>query len=618
MAWSEDVGERKSAVDELENNFTILEDKKQAWEDLIRLTSDTDSGVRRGAANALVSAFAHVPDKKQAWEDLHRLTSDTDSYVRRGAANALGSAFSHVPDKKQAWKDLHRLTSDTGGEVRASAYYSMGKVSISKAAISENDIDFKKEMEEAIKYFEEASWQSSYSNPAKFCLPFYRSFYSITFRKDEAEAEVKQYLAEAKNAVGGSASKEKLLEAVENLGNALKEVQNLRETDFNVVKCNLNAYRQYCERAADMLDDVKDKAPGAAHLVRKTLPIINERIKGILAEIQEKTEALCRKTQGTSLEPLGIEANQKAKQLSGLDDLSTEIGLNNMIPGFKAFCDFIPSDKRGEICDKLKVIENMDIKEKTQIINEVLYSILGNMDIPAIRNIPIGSRKNQNIRIAVVQLNFSLSTDTFPPELMEKENIRGKVVNAIRIAKNNGVQILCLPELCICKDWLPEIKTEGSGMILIPGSFYDKENHNLCPVICGSDTDTPPQLKFYPSAFEDSKITGTRMVREKKLIYIYETESGSFSVLICRDFGNFIPFLRGKVDIVFVPSYNSANERFHKDADNHIVNSPSYILISNTALYGGTAIFGQLNKGYFPVLIQKKYKKKDDPSSVVS
>lgn len=99
------------------------------------------------------------------------------------------------------------------------------------------------------------------------------------------------------------------------------------------------------------------------------------------------------------------------------------------------------------------------------------------------------------------------------------------------ITKKNGGQILCLPELCIGEDWLPEIKNEGAGMMLIPGNFYDEKNHNL---------------------FEDSKIAGTRMVRGKKLVNIYETEFGSFSVLICRDFGNFVSYLRGKVDMVFL------------------------------------------------------------------
>jgi hypothetical protein len=46
--------------------------------------------------------------------------------------------------------------------------------------------------------------------------------------------------------VEGSEIKEKLLEAVENLGNALTEVHKAR--DFNDLKSDLNAYRRYCDR----------------------------------------------------------------------------------------------------------------------------------------------------------------------------------------------------------------------------------------------------------------------------------------------------------------------------------------------------------------------------------
>jgi hypothetical protein len=45
-----------------------------------------------GAAGALGSAFQHVPDKKQAWDDLIRLTRYEDKYVRASANHSLGRA----------------------------------------------------------------------------------------------------------------------------------------------------------------------------------------------------------------------------------------------------------------------------------------------------------------------------------------------------------------------------------------------------------------------------------------------------------------------------------------------------------------------------------------------
>lgn len=215
----------------------MIPDKQQAWDDLHRLTSDEDSDVRFSAAKALGSAFSQVPDKQQAWEDLHRLTSDEDTLVRRWAAEALGSAFSHVPDKQQAWDDLHRLTSDEDSDVRSYSNYSLARVSIFMASQAETDEDYKKELEKAIEFFEIAAKEAYYFyNPAQFCLPFYRSFHTIIFKKQEAREEVNRYLEEAKSAIKGSESKKLLFEAVQNLAEALKEVHNLENLDLEAKK----------------------------------------------------------------------------------------------------------------------------------------------------------------------------------------------------------------------------------------------------------------------------------------------------------------------------------------------------------------------------------------------
>lgn len=104
---------------------------------------------------------------------------------RTKAAKQLRDNFADLPDKKQAWDDLHRLTSDTHSDVTVAANHSSGRVSIFRASEADED----------------------------------------GFKKDEAEAEIQKYMKEAKSAVQGSESKEKLLEAVENLGDVLKEIQ---------------------------------------------------------------------------------------------------------------------------------------------------------------------------------------------------------------------------------------------------------------------------------------------------------------------------------------------------------------------------------------------------------
>ncbi len=324
---SNEAKELIDAVQQLRNYFAILPDKKQAWEDLQRLIHDTDGEVRRGAAYALCLAyphtsdkikawndlhelaqknslvrreaacaiglaFPHIPDKKQAYTDLFLLSSDSDRKVRQSAINALGSGYPHLPDKKHAWEHLNRLTLDSDADTRTFANYAIGRADIFKATWAESEEDFRKELESALNFFEKSAKEAAYIiylNPAKFCLPFYRSFYLITFKKQEAESDALMYLAEAKKVVEGSENKEKLLEAIENLDNALKEVHKVR--DFKEMKHALIEYVQYCERAVDLLDITAKKAPDAI-VVKRGLPIINA---SMIAEIHEKAKMLCKK-----------------------------------------------------------------------------------------------------------------------------------------------------------------------------------------------------------------------------------------------------------------------------------------------------------------------------------
>ena len=95
MALSDDIQERKEAVDQIRINLRNLpdKDKEQAWKDLLALTKDEDSSVRSGAADALGRTFQYMTDKEQASNDLLTLTKDKDSFVRMDAAFALGTAF---------------------------------------------------------------------------------------------------------------------------------------------------------------------------------------------------------------------------------------------------------------------------------------------------------------------------------------------------------------------------------------------------------------------------------------------------------------------------------------------------------------------------------------------
>ncbi len=431
LAKDQDNYVREKAALALGFAFLHIPDKKQAWEDLHRLTEDLNEHVLYSVAIALGSAFTHLSDKEQAWKDIIKLTTDKTSYVQGAAvitlgiifsqvsdkkltwnilhlmtkyahdasAVAIGLAFPYVPNKKQAWNDLIRLAQNKDKDVRGSANYSLGRASIFKATEAESENGFRKELEKALGFFEKSLNETTYRNPASFCLPFYRSFYTITFQKQDAAIEVQKYLVEAKNALEGSESAEKLLEVVESLKNALDEAQ--KTNDFNNMKSDLNAYRRYLERAADLLADTEEKAPDATKLIRRGLPIIDEKIREIIAEIQENAKALCKQTKDTLLEDLGKEVIRLSQAFPQIrDPIGLEKGFINLWTALSSICAKMPEDERGEACELLKKAnEEHYIEDKLPLINMVLSKI--SSQISAAKNIETVEKKLDEIMFSL-------------------------------------------------------------------------------------------------------------------------------------------------------------------------------------------------------------------------
>ena len=281
--------------------------------------------MKQHAADALGSCFSSVPNKDAAWSDLVRLTQNEDNYVKQHAADALGSCFPSAPNKDTAWSDLHRLTQNKDSFMRMSAYHSLGSASVYKATESKNNGKFKDELKIAIDYFECSSRESNRAyNPARFCLPFYRSYYAI-ISKQEAEVEVTKYLDEAKNASGRSEGRETLLKAVENLANALKEAQ--KPLDFDETKEHLRACRQYCDHTAQLVDSTREKSPVAAAAIERGIPIVGVKVKEIIAEIQEKAKESCQQAKGTPAEGIACALNQEIQEryISNQNDMEEVI-----------------------------------------------------------------------------------------------------------------------------------------------------------------------------------------------------------------------------------------------------------------------------------------------------
>lgn len=339
--------------------------------------------MRSKVADTLVSVFSQVSDKQKAWNNLIDLTSDEKSDMRFWAANALDSTFFQMPDKQQARSDLHRLTTDKDNYVRAYANHSLGQFSIFKASQAEKEEDYKQELENAIEYFEKAS--TGLNNPSQFCLPFYRSFLTIIFTKQEAKEEIEKYLVEAKNAVKGSKSKKLLFEAVDNLANALKEVQYLENLDLEAKKSELNFYRKYCDRVEELMRDTEKTAPFATTAMRKGLPIMDRNLKAILEDIQKKTEIISEQTKGTPFEELGSELNQNSQFLLQVrDPVGFKKQVNSMQNIMRAICSRFPEGQKGEACELLEMMfAEPSIEDKIPLMANILSKFSYQLEMTA-------------------------------------------------------------------------------------------------------------------------------------------------------------------------------------------------------------------------------------------
>lgn len=356
--------------------FPLVADKGQAWLDIHRLIYDENFYLRIHASYALGVNFALAPNKETAYSDLHVLTEDNCCEVREVVAHVLGQCFSQVPDKSQALMDLLKLAQDTEADVKLFANYSLGKMSIARASESENESIFKKDLEEAIGYFEKSSLLGlENKNPAKFCFSFYKSLYIMMFRERDANKEAMKCLDEAKDVIKGSKSRKQLLEVIENWSNALIEAQIYHELDLNVIKGDLDKYRQYCERAVMLLEISVKRAPIAAKVLRKGLPLIDKQIKNLLGEIEDGTKNFCRATRNTQIEQIGRLTYKHARGLSEYGPSFVDSILNRLIIDLRNAGNRLPKEASEIVKDQLKNIDNSDLFNKGMIISSILNSI---------------------------------------------------------------------------------------------------------------------------------------------------------------------------------------------------------------------------------------------------
>ena len=112
------------------------------------------------------------------------------------------------------------------------------------------------------------------------------------------------------------------------------------------MKSDLDAYKQYCDKAIELLTTCEGKAPWASKCIRRALPIINDHIKKSIVSIRERSRSICSRTRGTNAEILGAEVYHLSRDLSTDDSLKCHRSSLRIADVLRDLCELIPRKKR--------------------------------------------------------------------------------------------------------------------------------------------------------------------------------------------------------------------------------------------------------------------------------
>lgn len=244
---------------------------------------------------------------------------------------------------------------------------------------------------------------------------------------------------------------------------------------------------------------------------------------------------------------------------------------------------------------------------------------------PKLINRNIAKTEKEWVRFCLVQLDFSLKLQRPPDEfgyfLQDKNETQNKVFKALDVAREKKADIVVFPELSFNKDWVQQIQNQYEEMIIIGGSYYD-EGYNVCSIIINGEYIDPPYRKYYPSPFENPKITG-RGMKSGDVLYIFQTKCGIFSVLTCSDYASqsyrvcrLVRENRRKVDFIINPCCDENILRFqprcNSDCEDYNVDIIQVNKASKNNKYGESCIIGKEHQIMLDRLINEGYKPSDN------
>lgn len=213
---------------------------------------------------------------------------------------------------------------------------------------------------------------------------------------------------------------------------------------------------------------------------------------------------------------------------------------------------------------------------------------------PRLEVVQIGAKSSgvRDTKVAVIQLSIPddlLNVDgRFQPEA--RRALGTKIESFLRlIGRQRNVGFVVLPELSVPWEALECLRrfAKRRRAFVIAGMEYDERIRNTCRILC------PDGREFEQVKIKASRWDHRAMLPGYKQLVFANTGFGSFSVIVCMDFlaSPVVTDLRHKVDILIVVSRNRAVATFQNRAKAEAYSMYCYVILANTAEYGGSAIY---------------------------
>ncbi|MDH4565324.1 reverse transcriptase [Pseudomonas sp. BN414] len=363
----------------------------------------------------------------------------------------------------------------------------------------------------------------------------------------------------------------------------------------------------------DMLDDLNTLQGTKAFLFSHDLAHTPLRFAGLPREMISQRGIL----QLNSLKPLKPTRLLSKRVLRGMGILSDWLNLDHGTPAGLIFAT------RPFSLNELYLIARKPFAvEKHSQLGRVIWALrgfeltehqmpYGDPDSKVLRIPDGGPKAKQTVAVAsweTLDQSFIAAAMGKPdPDSRRRYQRLNRLINEL-ISRPDGAGYLILPELALPPQWFMRIadKLKGRGISLITGVEYlhsGKHVHNQMWASLTHDGLGFPSLMLYrqdkqlPAFHEEHELFRLAGVKMKPAVKwksppLIQHGDFRFALLNCSELTNirYRAKLRGKVDALFVPEWNSDTDTFNALVESAALDIHAYIIQCNNRQYGDSRI----------------------------